>query len=75
MILGLRISARINKLELITTKCLNEKFLYASGSCEFPSSWTGEWYQYGGKPVFTINTTVLGDRACVERTDDKYVVL
>lgn len=45
----------------------------ANGSCEFPSSWTGEWYQYGKAPV-TINTTVLGDRACVERTDDKYVV-
>ncbi|XP_029672408.1 uncharacterized protein LOC115241037 isoform X2 [Formica exsecta] len=46
----------------------------ANGSCVFPSSWTGEWYQYG-KPVFAINTTVLGDRVCVERTDDKYVVL
>ncbi|EZA57924.1 hypothetical protein DMN91_001798 [Ooceraea biroi] len=44
-----------------------------NGSCEFPSSWTGEWYQYG-KPVFSINTTVLGDRVCIERTDDKYVV-
>ncbi|XP_077255530.1 uncharacterized protein LOC143893705 [Temnothorax americanus] len=45
----------------------------ANGSCEFPSSWSGEWYQYG-KPSVFINTTVLGERACIERTDDKYVV-
>ncbi|XP_072752670.1 uncharacterized protein [Anoplolepis gracilipes] len=45
----------------------------ANGSCEFPSSWSGEWYQYG-KPTLTINTTVLGDRTCIERTDDKYVI-
>lgn len=64
----------LTHLKFITTKCLNEKFPYISGSCEFPSSWTGEWYQYGKAPV-TINTTVLGDKACVERTDDKYVVL
>ncbi|XP_011685303.1 PREDICTED: uncharacterized protein LOC105448455 [Wasmannia auropunctata] len=45
----------------------------ANGACEFPSNWSGEWYLYGKNGVF-INTTVLGDRTCVERTDDKYVV-
>ncbi|KAL6266588.1 hypothetical protein P5V15_003434 [Pogonomyrmex californicus] len=45
----------------------------ANGSCEFPSSWSGEWFQYG-KSAVVINTTVFGDRTCVERTDDKYIV-
>ncbi|XP_012223903.1 uncharacterized protein [Linepithema humile] len=49
----------------------------ANGACEFPSSWTGDWYQHGyGKQndVFNINTTLFGDKACVDRMDDKYVV-
>ncbi|KAL0100163.1 hypothetical protein PUN28_019536 [Cardiocondyla obscurior] len=45
----------------------------ANGACEFPSSWSGEWYQYGKSPV-VVNTTVLGERVCIERMDDKYVV-
>ncbi|XP_011879326.1 PREDICTED: uncharacterized protein LOC105568339 isoform X2 [Vollenhovia emeryi] len=45
----------------------------ANGACEFPSNWSGEWYQYGKSPV-VINTTVLGERTCIERTDDKYIV-
>ncbi|XP_025160689.1 uncharacterized protein LOC105182797 isoform X2 [Harpegnathos saltator] len=47
--------------------------LSTNGSCDFPSGWTGEWYQYG-KPPFGINTTLLGDRTCVETKDDKYIV-
>ncbi|XP_011170384.1 uncharacterized protein LOC105203275 [Solenopsis invicta] len=46
----------------------------ANGSCEFPSNWSGEWYQYGKPTPVVINTTVLGERACIERMDDKYVV-
>ncbi|XP_012528487.1 uncharacterized protein LOC105832246 [Monomorium pharaonis] len=46
----------------------------ANGACEFPSSWSGEWYQYGKQHTVVINTTVLGERACIERMDDKYVV-
>ncbi|XP_020280717.1 uncharacterized protein LOC109853237 [Pseudomyrmex gracilis] len=47
----------------------------ANGACEFPSSWTGEWYQYG-KSVFSINSTntTLGDKQCVESADDKYIL-
>ncbi|XP_029156626.1 uncharacterized protein LOC114929299 [Nylanderia fulva] len=49
--------------------------LPSANGCEFPSSWTGEWYQYGKpSPLFNINSTVFGDKVCVERMDDKYVV-
>ncbi|XP_018304767.1 uncharacterized protein [Mycetomoellerius zeteki] len=46
----------------------------ANGSCEFPSSWSGEWFQYGKPQSVIINTTILGERTCIERTDDKYIV-
>lgn len=59
------------------TKHVNEEFPHVSGACEFPSSWSGDWYQHGyGKQndVFNINTTIFGDKVCIERMDDKYVV-
>ncbi|KAG7201492.1 hypothetical protein KM043_004249 [Ampulex compressa] len=46
----------------------------ANGSCEFPASWAGEWYQYGKQVPVTINATVLDDRTCLERSKDTYVV-
>ncbi|XP_043487509.1 uncharacterized protein LOC122514637 [Polistes fuscatus] len=45
----------------------------ANGSCEFPASWAGEWYQYGIPVPIIINTTMLGERKCVERRKDKFI--
>ncbi|XP_066584159.1 uncharacterized protein [Prorops nasuta] len=46
----------------------------ANGSCRFPDSWAGAWYQHGEEPVTVINATHLGDKICLERKDDKYIV-
>ncbi|XP_012151524.1 uncharacterized protein LOC100876146 isoform X2 [Megachile rotundata] len=45
-----------------------------NGSCEFPSAWTGEWFQYGKPVTISVNTTVLGERTCVERSEQSYIV-
>ncbi|XP_017877886.1 uncharacterized protein LOC108623702 [Ceratina calcarata] len=46
----------------------------ADGSCEFPATWTGEWYQYGKIGSIIVNSTVLGDKTCVERSEQSYIV-
>lgn len=46
---------------------------YANGSCEFPASWAGEWYKHT-KQSMMVNSTMLGERTCVERSKDSYVV-
>ncbi|XP_015190925.1 PREDICTED: uncharacterized protein LOC107074205 isoform X2 [Polistes dominula] len=45
----------------------------ANGSCEFPASWSGEWYQHGIQVPIIINTTMLGERKCVERRKDQFI--
>ncbi|XP_033199190.1 uncharacterized protein LOC117161629 isoform X1 [Bombus vancouverensis nearcticus] len=45
-----------------------------NGSCEFPVAWTGEWYQYGKIAPIILNTTVIGERTCIERSEDSYIV-
>ncbi|XP_046822106.1 uncharacterized protein LOC124425603 isoform X1 [Vespa crabro] len=45
----------------------------ANGSCEFPASWAGEWYQHGKPVPIIINATMLGERKCVERRKDKFI--
>ena len=45
-----------------------------NGSCEFPTTWTGEWYQYGKPGSITVNATVLGEKTCVERSGQSYIV-
>ncbi|XP_076668912.1 uncharacterized protein LOC143369187 isoform X2 [Andrena cerasifolii] len=46
----------------------------ADGSCEFPASWAGEWYQHEKLLSITINDTVLGERTCVEQSKHSYIV-
>ncbi|XP_053986083.1 uncharacterized protein LOC128880240 isoform X2 [Hylaeus volcanicus] len=47
---------------------------FANGSCEFPAGWAGEWYQYGKLVSIAVNATMLGERTCVERSKDTYIV-
>ncbi|KOC68029.1 hypothetical protein WH47_03187 [Habropoda laboriosa] len=44
------------------------------GSCEFPAGWTGEWYQYEKLVSISVNATVLGERTCVERSEQSYII-
>ncbi|CAL7946745.1 unnamed protein product [Xylocopa violacea] len=46
----------------------------ANGSCEFPATWVGEWYQYGKPTPINVNATALGEKICVERSDHSYIV-
>ncbi|CAK9799500.1 hypothetical protein ANTPLA_LOCUS1980 [Anthophora plagiata] len=47
---------------------------FVSCSCEFPIGWTGEWYQYGKPVSINVNATALGERTCVERSEQSYIV-
>lgn len=47
---------------------------FANGSCEFPASWTGQWFMYGENGPVTVNSSILDKRTCVERKEDTYVV-
>ncbi|XP_043286807.1 uncharacterized protein [Venturia canescens] len=46
----------------------------ANGECEFPASWAGEWFQ-SAKPVIAVNATSMGERTCIQREGDRYIVL
>ncbi|XP_033322939.1 uncharacterized protein LOC117218551 isoform X1 [Megalopta genalis] len=44
------------------------------GSCEFPASWAGEWYEHSKVVSVTVNATSLGEKTCVERSADSYII-
>lgn len=61
-------------LELLLTSVLLAGLPLANGLCEFPASWSGQWFQTGKpEPVF-VNASVLNNRTCYENRDDMYIV-
>ncbi|XP_023287543.1 uncharacterized protein LOC105694504 [Orussus abietinus] len=46
----------------------------AYASCTFPSSWTGQWYQNSKESNVTISGSTLGDRTCIDKRNDMYIV-
>lgn len=50
------------------------KLARVSGACEFPGGWAGQWFQSGKPSPVTVNATNIGERTCVEKKGDMYVV-
>ncbi|XP_012265284.2 uncharacterized protein LOC105691407 [Athalia rosae] len=46
----------------------------ANGLCEFPSSWSGHWFQTGKPEPIFVNASVLNNRTCHENKNDMYIV-
>ncbi|XP_011315373.1 uncharacterized protein [Fopius arisanus] len=56
------------------TFLMDDREYSAVRACEFPAGWAGQWFQSGKPSPVTINATNIGERTCVEKKGDMYVV-
>ncbi|KAH0535438.1 hypothetical protein KQX54_016430 [Cotesia glomerata] len=56
------------------TLVFTRKLVRVSGSCQFPESWRGQWFQSGKPSSVTINATTFGEKTCIENNGDMYSV-
>ena len=49
--------------------------VFALGSCSFPSSWSGIWFQMGVRPYIKIDQDKVSNKgSCHHRRGDKFIV-